>query len=374
MADGEVTLQFVRNLAESVGPLILEGFGCGTRCKTGSEAKTKASAADLVTEFDTGVEERLKAMIQEAFPHHAFLCEGELLCLRADGGLAGSCLCCFFPVIAAYSLLKARKSFLNTPPRADGPDASAAPTACFLMRCLCWPAAVRFTRSPPPPMPFSLLQIDGTTNFVHGLPFTCVSIAFARDKRVLIGVVFSPVTKELFSAERGHGATLNGAPLKASSCTEVGKALACVSFGVSTLRQVYLPSLQLSLPLRRWLSPLATPAVEAASGGGGLLHLPPLAAKSVLSNVNFVTTHCRDIRHFGSTALELCYLGMGKLPLAIFLHRVDMAAGSLILEEAGAVCSDMRGNQPLDLSKHQVLAAATPELLKAFAANLKCPC
>ncbi|XP_026192259.1 inositol monophosphatase 2 [Cyclospora cayetanensis] len=343
MADGEVTLQFVRNLAESVGPLILEGFGCGTRCKTGSEAKTKASAADLVTEFDTGVEERLKAMIQEAFPHHAFLCEESA---TADQRLTDAPTWIIDPVCIG----------------------SAAATSAEFLCCY---------------------RIDGTTNFVHGLPFTCVSIAFARDKRVLIGVVFSPVTKELFSAERGHGATLNGAPLKASSCTEVGKALACVSFGVSTLRQLTETTDETRLSYLRTFQ------------------------ESVLSNVNFVTTHCRDIRHFGSTALELCYLAAGRLDcVATFGPKEwDMAAGSLILEEAGAVCSDMRGNQPvsscmggtccrsvdcgchcynidvaayaaavasiasrLDLSKHQVLAAATPELLKAFAANLKCPC
>ncbi|KAL8450160.1 hypothetical protein Emed_002645 [Eimeria media] len=118
----------------------------------------------------------------------------------------------------------------------------------------------------------------------------------------------------------------------------------------------------------------------------------------VLTNVEFVTTHCRDIRHMGSTAMELCYLAAGRLdcvatfgpkewvrlpaslrgqkppPLSsLGTPHFDLAAGCLILEEAGAVCSDMQGGQPLDLSKHQVIAAATPELLEAMRRSLKCP-
>ncbi|KAL8425958.1 hypothetical protein Efla_000935 [Eimeria flavescens] len=78
MADSEVTLAFVQGLAESVGPLILEGFGCGCRSSEGPQAgapKTKASAADLVTEFDVKVEEYLKSAIKSKFPSHTFLCE-----------------------------------------------------------------------------------------------------------------------------------------------------------------------------------------------------------------------------------------------------------------------------------------------------------
>lgn len=76
MADHEVTLDFVQGLAEAVGPLILEGFGCGSRSTEGAPG-TKASAADLVTEFDTKVEETLKSQIRDKYPQHAFLCEGK---------------------------------------------------------------------------------------------------------------------------------------------------------------------------------------------------------------------------------------------------------------------------------------------------------
>lgn len=286
MADPEVTLEFLKGLAEAVGPLMLQGFGCGAHSQHGSPG-TKASAADLVTEFDTRVEETLKNKIQQKFPSHTFFCEE-------------SCL----------------------------PDQ-------------------RLTEEPT----WIIDPIDGTTNFVHGVSFTCVSIAFSRNKQTQLAVVYSPVTKELFSAERGRGAYLNGVPLKASGCTEVGKALVCISFGVSTLRQIG--------------------ETEDKDRLAYLNHF----RQCVMDNVNFVATHCRDIRHFGSTAMELCYLGAGRLDcVATFGPKEwDMAAGCLILEEAGAVFSDLDGNQPLDLAKHQVLAAATPELLAEMAKGLKGP-
>ena len=61
--------------------------------------------------------------------------------------------------------------------------------------------------------------LDGTTNFVHGYPFSCVSIALAVNKQPVVGVVFNPILKELFSAVKGKGATLNGSPIKVSGRT-----------------------------------------------------------------------------------------------------------------------------------------------------------
>jgi inositol-phosphate phosphatase/L-galactose 1-phosphate phosphatase len=58
--------------------------------------------------------------------------------------------------------------------------------------------------------------LDGTTNFVHGYPFSCVSIALSVNKEPVVGVVYNPILKELFSAVKGKGATLNGNPIKVS--------------------------------------------------------------------------------------------------------------------------------------------------------------
>lgn len=261
--------------------------GFGCGAREACASKSKTSAADLVTEYDCRVEQALKNKIKIKFPNHVFLCEE-----------------------------------------------SASPHQ-------------RLTDEPT----WIIDPIDGTTNFVHGFPFTCVSIAFSEKKQVRFGVVYSPVTNEMFAAEKGKGAYLNGNPLSASKCKDVGKALACISFGVSTLRQIE--------------------EVEDANSLAYLQHF----RECVLSNVDFVTTHCRDIRHLGSTAMELCYLGAGRLDcVASFGPKEwDMAAGFLILEEAGAVCSDMEGNRPLDLSKHHVLAAATHELLAEMLKNLRGP-
>lgn len=67
--------------------------------------------------------------------------------------------------------------------------------------------------------------IDGTTNFVHTFPFTCVSIAFAVGGQVVLGVVYNPILEELFVAARGHGAFLNSKPISCSSCTQLSQAI-----------------------------------------------------------------------------------------------------------------------------------------------------
>lgn len=67
--------------------------------------------------------------------------------------------------------------------------------------------------------------IDGTTNFVHTFPFTCVSIAFAVGGQVVLGVVYNPILEELFVAARGHGAFLNSKPIRCSSCTQLSQAI-----------------------------------------------------------------------------------------------------------------------------------------------------
>jgi fructose-1,6-bisphosphatase/inositol monophosphatase family enzyme len=69
--------------------------------------------------------------------------------------------------------------------------------------------------------------LDGTTNFVHGYPFSCVSIGLAVRRQPVVGVVFNPVLGELFAAAQGHGATLNGAPIRVSD-TQGARGVACV--------------------------------------------------------------------------------------------------------------------------------------------------
>ena len=74
--------------------------------------------------------------------------------------------------------------------------------------------------------------LDGTTNFVHGFPFVCVSIALVVEKKVVVGVVYNPILDELFLAIRGEGATLNGTAITTSGERELGNALLATEIGV----------------------------------------------------------------------------------------------------------------------------------------------
>lgn len=140
--------------------------------------------------------------------------------------------------------------------------------------------------------------IDGTSNFVRGLPYFAVSVALVRNGRSVLGVVYDPVADEVFAAESGRGAYLNGARLlRRNAVTELAHALANVD-------------------LKRLDSKLA----------GKLAMHPPYASQ----------------RNFGASTLDWCYTAAGRFDL--YLHGGqklwDYAAGSLVLQEAGGhVCS-----------------------------------
>jgi myo-inositol-1(or 4)-monophosphatase len=172
--------------------------------------------------------------------------------------------------------------------------------------------------------------IDGTVNFVYDLPAWCTSVAVVdRTGHALAGAVYAPVTDEMFAAGRGAGATRNGAPIGASRVTDLAMALVATGFNYST--EIRGP--------------------QAA-------HL----ARMIV--------HVRDIRRFGSAALDLCMVACGRLD-AYFeehLNSWDIAAGVLIAAEAGARTSDFDGDEP---APAQVVAAAPgihSELLELIAA------
>jgi len=172
--------------------------------------------------------------------------------------------------------------------------------------------------------------LDGTTNYVHRLPGYAVSIALQRGTEIELGVVFDPLTEERFVAERGKGAKLNGRPLKTSGCGRIGQALIAVSFSPHVTRD--------SPEIRRFTEVL-------------------LASQSV--------------RRMGSAALNLCYVGAGRLDgyLATSVSIWDVAAGLLIASEAGGAVSALDGS-PLDLERPELLAAASKPLLGDLAATV----
>jgi myo-inositol-1(or 4)-monophosphatase len=164
--------------------------------------------------------------------------------------------------------------------------------------------------------------LDGTTNFLYGIPQWAVSIAVEDASGTLAGVVFDPAAGELFAASRGGGAELNGEPIAVGVCTDLSRALVATGFGYDAERR----------------------RAQAA------------AAAQILPRV-------RDIRRAGAAALDLAWLAAGRLDgyWERGLKPWDWAAGRLLVEEAGGAMAEMAG-EPLGL------VAASSELLPELAA------
>ncbi len=172
--------------------------------------------------------------------------------------------------------------------------------------------------------------IDGTTNFAHGLPLFCVSIALEIDGRVEVGVVYTPVIDELFTAERGAGARLNGVPLRVSRESALGDALLVTGF-------------------------------------------PPQAADTLdvqLAVFGEFVARARAVRRLGSAALDLAFVAAGRFDgfWEASLHAWDVAAGVLLVQEAGGLVTDFHGGS-FDNFGGQLLASngvVHPRLLEVL--------
>ena len=162
--------------------------------------------------------------------------------------------------------------------------------------------------------------LDGTTNFAHGFPIFSVSIALERSGETVLGVVHDPMSEETYVAQRGGGATLNGDPIRASETEELKRALIVTGF----------PYDRAGLP----------------------------AALDLFGRLATVT---QGMRRLGSAALDLCYVAAGRLDAYYErgVHAWDVAAGALILEEAGGRVSDYRG-RGLELEGEEILASNGP--------------
>jgi len=158
--------------------------------------------------------------------------------------------------------------------------------------------------------------LDGTTNFAHGYPCFCVSIALAKRDQLVAGVVHDPFHDELFAAELGKGATLNGRSIHVSTASTLATSLLCTGFPVQN----------------RQLSP----------------------------NLQFYgefTMRSHGVRRDGSAALDLAYVAAGRFDgfWEFGLKKWDTAAGVLLIEEAGGKVSDFYG-APYTLGGPVILA------------------
>lgn len=160
--------------------------------------------------------------------------------------------------------------------------------------------------------------LDGTTNFLRGVPYFAISIAFQERDRIAGGVVFDPLRKEMFTAVRGQGAFLNGRKLTVSACNRISEGL--IATGV---------------PLRS-----------------------PREADDFAGQLDTLRARLGGIRSMGAAALDLAYVAAGRYD-AYWEQRQapwDIAAGMLLVEEAGGRCTDLAGNHTM-LKSGTVLAS-----------------
>ena len=159
--------------------------------------------------------------------------------------------------------------------------------------------------------------LDGTTNFAHHLGLFSVSIAFAVDGNIEVGIVLNPVTGELFTAVRGEGAELNGRPIAVSDSRTVSESLLVTGFPYN---------------IRDALERVMTRFANCVSASQG-------------------------VRRLGSAALDLCYVACGRFDgfWEENLKPWDTAAGTLIANEAGAVTTDF-SNRPFAVDKKEILS------------------
>jgi myo-inositol-1(or 4)-monophosphatase len=155
--------------------------------------------------------------------------------------------------------------------------------------------------------------LDGTTNFAHSFPVYNVTLALERAGELIAGVIYDPTRDEMFAAERGGGATLNGQPIRVSTVSRLEDTLVATGF--------------------------------------------PSRKRHQNVNIHFyyqlaMMTH--GVRRAGAAAIDLAYVAAGRLDAfwEFKLNPWDMAAGILMVEEAGGRCSDMKGEPASVIGPH----------------------
>ncbi len=173
--------------------------------------------------------------------------------------------------------------------------------------------------------------LDGTTNFIHGFPQYCVSIAIRHRDALAHGVIYDPTKNELFTASKGRGAFLNDRRIRVSKCLRLADALVGTGFPFREMTRINLYVQQLR----------------------------NLMAKSA------------GIRRAGAAALDLAYVACGRLDAfwELGLSPWDMAAGALMIQEAGGLVGDLRG-EPGYLESGEI-ATATPKIFTSLLEALK---
>ena len=158
--------------------------------------------------------------------------------------------------------------------------------------------------------------LDGTVNFAHQVPIFCISIALTYQDDIMLGVVLNPVDGQLYTAQRGQGAQLNGQPLQVSKATAVSESLLVTGFPYH-IREIFEP---------------------------------------IMTRFGNCLQASQAVRRLGSAALDLCYVACGRFEgfWEQCLKPWDTAAGALIASEAGASVTTF-SNQPYQLGDQEIL-------------------
>jgi myo-inositol-1(or 4)-monophosphatase len=240
-------------LATAIEAVIRAGEVQLSRFGTGVRIDKKG-AIDLVTEIDLQIEREFRKMIAERFPDHVVLGEE----FEASG------------------------------------DREATPRYCWVFD-----------------------PVDGTTNYAHGLPIFCSSLALEIEGQATVGAIYDPTRRELFTAERGQGAWLNGTPLRVSSAETLLDSLLVTGFHYGIQRD----------------------------------------PEELVSLFREFITKSRAVRRLGSAALDLAYVAAGRFDgyWEAKIQPWDVAAGALIVEEAGGRVTTVTG-QPFRSRAGSVLA------------------
>ncbi|XP_067651741.1 uncharacterized protein [Haliotis asinina] len=174
--------------------------------------------------------------------------------------------------------------------------------------------------------------IDGTTNFIHGIPDFAFSLGLTVNKEPVVGVIYLPIPDMMYTAITGKGAYCNGKKITANVIHEVSQALVM------------------------------------SEGGNGR---DEAVMRTHSSNLHEILTHSRGLRAYGSTAIDLCKIacGQGEVYVQYDLHCWDMAAGVVLVREAGATVMDPTGSE-LDLMSRRVLVATSESLAREISAML----
>lgn len=229
-------------LAATAAEAVLHA-GALQRARFGTELEVgKKGVIDVVTQVDLEVERWFRGLIRERFPSHAVLAEE--LEDRSGGAESARHLWVFDP-------------------------------------------------------------IDGTVNYAHGLPIFCASLALEIDGVASVAAVYDPLREELFTAERGAGARLNGVPLRVSAASALVDAMLCTGFPYDVHETL----------------------------------------DEVIGLFGAFVGEARAVRRLGSAALDLCYVAAGRFDgfWEQRLHPWDVAAGALLVTEAGGRVSSMTG-------------------------------